>query len=205
MATRTALQQAIDTIEMLTNGLQWWIDHDKVGNANSSDDEALAEAAATIKKLQEELKVDTVSLVGIKDGVATNIGTVTTPPRMKLREIVRGYFGGDVDDEMSDAAMALAAGEDFLIWLMKNGWKAEAEVPTTEKKLLLMPSSKKKSVEEVLTQIANGTCDPTPTRRIYIDNPDAMKCDSWWQDYFARNNTTVKMLARHALELLNSK
>lgn len=128
MSKRT-LELAIETIERLTNGIDWFLDMYPQHHSDY-DDEEKEKAAVAIANLKRELSEDTCELVGIKDGKATNLGTITTPPRMKLKEIVRTYFGGDVDDEMSDAALALAAGEDFLIWLMKNGWKPQEMVVT---------------------------------------------------------------------------
>lgn len=198
--SKQTMKDAVETIERLMNGLSWF--HDKYPEDHSEyDEEEFKNARKTIKALEAEISEDTVTLVGVKDGVETNLGTVTTPPRMKLREIVRGYFGDDPEDDMSDAYMACCVGEDFLIWLMKNGWKSGEMVVTKPK----VSETTKKSVEEVLEQIARGTCDPTPTRRIYFDNPDAMKLDVWWQDYFTNNDKTVKMLAKHAIELLKSK
>lgn len=65
---------------------------------------------------------ETISVVGIKsDGTHTEVGTMPIPPTMKAREILRSYFGADVDTEGTDADMAMAAMEEFILWLQKDG------------------------------------------------------------------------------------
>jgi hypothetical protein len=75
---------------------------------------------------------DMVDLVGVKDGIQTVLGKVSMPPRMKLRELAVSYYGGDVDDDMSDAAMAFSMGEVFLDWLIAQGWKIPLSVERIE-------------------------------------------------------------------------
>ncbi|MDM0003928.1 hypothetical protein QTI51_03905 [Variovorax sp. J22G73] len=51
---------------------------------------------------------DTCTLMGVRaDGSTVNLGAVPMPPLMKARDVVRSYFPGDPDDDMTDAAMAL--------------------------------------------------------------------------------------------------
>ncbi len=65
---------------------------------------------------------ETISVVGIKsDGTHTEVGAIPIPPTMKAREILRSYFGADVDTEGTDADMAMAAMEEFILWLKKEG------------------------------------------------------------------------------------
>lgn len=45
---------------------------------------------------------------------------------------------------------------------------------------------KTKEVIWAMERIVLGSSDPTPTRKIYFDNEQAMKVDSWWQDYYSR-------------------
>jgi hypothetical protein len=60
-------------------------------------------------------------------------------------------------------------------------------------------------VVKLLERIAGGTHDPTPTRRLIIDNPDAAAVDVWWQNYYTSNDTSLKKLARAALMILAAK
>lgn len=71
---------------------------------------------------------DTCDLMGVKDGVETKIGTMPLPPKMKLKEIVRSYFSGSIDDDMSDASYAYAVGEELINWMIANGWAISPEV-----------------------------------------------------------------------------
>lgn len=66
--------------------------------------------------------IETVDLVGIKNGVETNLGKVPMPPKMKLKEIARSYFGGNPEDDSSDAALMVGAGMEFFDWLQKQGY-----------------------------------------------------------------------------------
>lgn len=60
---------------------------------------------------------ETCQLVGIQaDGTERVLGCIPVPARMKFKEIVRGYFSGDPDDEDSDAAMALFAYDELTAW-----------------------------------------------------------------------------------------
>jgi hypothetical protein len=63
-----------------------------------------------------------------------------------------------------------------------------------------------KRVIELLHQIVRGTHDSTPTRRIpSIDNKEAWRVDEWWQDYYTSNDTSLKLLAKEALNLIYGK
>lgn len=67
--------------------------------------------------------VDTVELVGIKDGKETALGRVPMPAEMKLREVMRAQFGGDPADKSSDAALGVAAGMEFWEWVTKKAYR----------------------------------------------------------------------------------
>ena len=55
---------------------------------------------------------------------------------------------------------------------------------------------------QILEQIARGTHDPMPTRRMYPMNEEAMKLDEWWQEYFLSMYKHHRQLAIAALEQL---
>ena len=191
------LEEARDTIEMLMNGLQWYTDNtdtEEYKDNHKSDDEAFATANDVIRRINSYVEENTCDLVGIKDGVHTQLGKHTVPPRMKLRAIIENYIGrvpDDYEEDFSDAGTAMIIGEAFYDWLVVHGWKPQPPQ--------IYDIS---SIREIVEQIAKGMCDPTPTRRMYISNPDAMTQDMWWQDYFTNNDKNVKIMARRALELL---
>lgn len=191
------LEEARDTIEMLMNGLQWYTDNtdtEEYKDNHKSDDEAFDTANDVIRRINSYVEENTCDLVGIKDGVHTQLGKHTVPPRMKLRAIIENYIDrvpDDYEEDFSDAGTAMIIGEEFFDWLVAHGWKPRPPQ--------IYDIS---SIREIVEQIAKGMCDPTPTRRMYINNPDAMTQDMWWQDYFTNNDKNVKMMARRALELL---
>lgn len=60
-----------------------------------------------------------------------------------------------------------------------------------------------KRVIELLQQIARGTHDNMPTRRIpRLENDEAWAVDEWWQDYYTSNDKSLKMLAKEALNII---
>jgi hypothetical protein len=68
---------------------------------------------------------ETCDLIGIKaDGTRTELGKAPIPPMMKARDVVRSYFGGDVDDEMSDASMALQCCREVIDYMKRAALKA---------------------------------------------------------------------------------
>ncbi len=73
--------------------------------------------------MKNENSQETVDLVGVKDGVETPLGKIPMPPEMKLKEIMRTYFGGDANDPESDACLGVAAGMEFFNWLIGQGYK----------------------------------------------------------------------------------
>lgn len=84
--------------------------------------------AATATTSASEPAIETVNLVGIKNGIETNLGKVAMPPKMKLKEISRSYFGGDPEDDTSDAALMVGAGMEFFDWLQKQGYQVSKPV-----------------------------------------------------------------------------
>jgi lysophospholipase L1-like esterase len=62
--------------------------------------------------------------------------------------------------------------------------------------------SNKQQLLELLTQISRGTHDPTPTRRIHIDNNVAAETDEWWQNYFLSARKSYTDMANKAIKLL---
>lgn len=70
------------------------------------------------------MTIETCDLVGVKNGIETVLGKIPMPPKMKLRELIRGYFGGSFDNECSDASSALYMGEELIDWMITQGWKA---------------------------------------------------------------------------------
>jgi len=65
---------------------------------------------------------ETCQAIGIKhDGTMEVIGAIPLPHGMKIREIARSYFGGDPDDDMSEAYLAVGAMEEFVNWLKEQG------------------------------------------------------------------------------------
>ncbi len=65
---------------------------------------------------------ETVSIIGVRsDGAEVHLGAAPIPPTMKAREILRSYFGNELDHEGSDADIAMAAMEEFILWLQKTG------------------------------------------------------------------------------------
>lgn len=63
-----------------------------------------------------------VDIVGVKNGIETNLGKIPMPPSMKLKEIMRTYFSGSTDDEESEVSMAVAAGTELLAWMESQGY-----------------------------------------------------------------------------------
>ncbi len=64
---------------------------------------------------------ETVTLMGVNaDGTQVDLGQIQMPPRMKAKEIIRGYFGGDFDDDCSDASMALIVVDELLDWMKEQ-------------------------------------------------------------------------------------
>lgn len=67
---------------------------------------------------------DTMNVVAQHaDGSATVIGTMTTPPGIKAREVLARYGFRDFDDENSDSILALAAFQDLIAWMKQAGWQ----------------------------------------------------------------------------------
>lgn len=85
-----------------------------------------AETASTEATLADD---ETCDLIGIKaDGTRTELGKAPIPPMMKARDVVRSYFGGDVDDEMSDASMALQCCREVIDYMKRATLKAAQPV-----------------------------------------------------------------------------
>lgn len=82
---------------------------------------ALAQPAPVQAGAQQVVVDDECQLVGVKsDGTEHVLGTVTMPPKMKARDIVRSYFGyWDDDDDCCDAAMAMMCCEELIAFMQK--------------------------------------------------------------------------------------
>jgi hypothetical protein len=196
---KVILKQAIATIERLVNGLDWFAaQHPESKSETDNEMKDYANLAlGSLRYLLEDLEKDQVDLIGYKDGIPTALGKATMPSKMKLKEIVESYFGAFNEDdewESENQLMAMAVGEDFLIWLKKNGWKMSSPVETPKNL---------NAVRSNLESIIRGMHDQTPTRRMYIGNEDAMKCDMWWEEYARYTHENVKNVARYALKALD--
>lgn len=70
---------------------------------------------------------DRVTALGVRaDGSSEVVGTAPMPPKMKMREIVRNYFGEPTcgPNDCDDASMCMYALESYHEWLVKQGWTA---------------------------------------------------------------------------------
>lgn len=107
---------------------------------------------------------DRVHLVGIKNGVATDLGSIPMPLQMKLREIMRTYFSGSPDDEESEVSMAVAAGMEFFKWLGEQGYSQEREFYRKRCDLLQEWQSRMRDPERTIVCdiLANGQTLPDP-------------------------------------------
>ena len=119
-----ALRQCRDALETAKNGLAWY--RDRCTDAvDGSDDEASAEideatAAADAALSAAPAPAETVTLVGVKNGVETVLGEVPMPPNMKARELVREMFGAWEPDDGSDPDLAMAVCEQLIEWMGKQ-------------------------------------------------------------------------------------
>lgn len=78
---------------------------------------------------------DDYTLIGVKNGMETVLGTVTQSAESKARELVAEMFGPWEQDDGSDAEMAFTICAQLLEWMPKNpptikmlvppGWKVE--------------------------------------------------------------------------------
>lgn len=58
-------------------------------------------------------------------------------------------------------------------------------------------------VIKILQEIARGTHDSMPTRKLPpIDNKIAWEIDGWWQDYYNSNDRSLRYLAKEALNII---
>jgi len=64
--------------------------------------------------------VDTVDLIGVKNGVETLLGKTPMPPLMKAKELDIGMFGGFTPDDGSDADLCYASMCDLLDWMQEQ-------------------------------------------------------------------------------------
>ena len=84
---------------------------------------------------------ETVTLVGVKNGVETVLGEVPMPPNMKARELVREMFGAWEPDDGSDPDLAMAVCEQLIEWMGKQANASLAApapaqaVPLTERQV----------------------------------------------------------------------
>lgn len=70
---------------------------------------------------------DRVTVIGERaDGSREIIGTAPMPPKMKMREIVRNYFGEPTcgPDDCDEASMCMYALEAYHEWILEQGWTA---------------------------------------------------------------------------------
>lgn len=74
--------------------------------------------------------MDTVTLIGENaDGSRDVLGTISMPPKMKIREIARSYFGESAC-EGDEADMCIGALEELHSWMVKQGWQLPPMVIT---------------------------------------------------------------------------
>lgn len=78
------------------------------------------EALDILNASRDEEVAETMTLVGVKDGVETVLGEVPLSPQMKAREIVRSYFSDNIDDDGSEASYAYYAMLDLINWMEKR-------------------------------------------------------------------------------------
>ena len=92
---------------------------------------AIEQALAQQEQPAQE-PAETVTLVGIKDGIETVLGTVSTPPEMKAREIIRNYgWNPDDQDDFGEGETAMCIINDLLAWMRRQGApKIELAAPT---------------------------------------------------------------------------
>lgn len=73
---------------------------------------------------------ESVQFFGVKpDGSIDFLGNGKETPGMKMRDLVRNYFGEPSADECgSDADMCLWALDDFYKWMMTQGYMQEPPI-----------------------------------------------------------------------------
>lgn len=82
----------------------------------------IVEAVNSIPEVAAAPEIETCEAIGTRpDGTSEIIGAIPLPPEMKAREIVRSYFSGSIDDDMSEASLALGAMEELINWLKEQG------------------------------------------------------------------------------------
>lgn len=73
--------------------------------------------------------VDTVEVVGIKNGKEHALGTMPMPPMMKARELVREQFGHFQEEDGSEADMAMYVCEALVKHMVAAGWRLASPPP----------------------------------------------------------------------------
>lgn len=73
---------------------------------------------------------DSVQFFGIKsDGTEEFLGFGKETPAMKIKEIVRNYFGEPSDDETgTNADLCMWALDDFHKWMIEQGYVQENKI-----------------------------------------------------------------------------
>jgi|GEM_PF-3515103 len=88
----------------------------------SADLRKIAEAVNLIPTVAAAPEIETCDAVGIKtDGTEVHLGPIPLPATMKIKEIARSMWGGDPDDDMSEAALGVGAMEELMNWLKEQG------------------------------------------------------------------------------------
>jgi len=116
------------------------------------------------------MEKDTVKLVGIKNGVETELGEVPMPPRMKARELAREQFGGDPLDDCSDAALCYYALEQIIEYM-------ESTQPKYEQKAWLIGTHKEVQGYPMATTFENVVESTLPDHHWVM--PLYVKASGW--------------------------
>jgi hypothetical protein len=78
------------------------------------------EALDILNNALGDVAEETMTIVGVKDGVETVLGEVPLSPQLKAKEIVRGYFSDDVEEDGTEASFAYYAMLDLIKWMEKR-------------------------------------------------------------------------------------
>jgi len=68
----------------------------------------------------ELVEIETMQLIGIKEGREVDLGDMPLSPEMKMREIARQYGNPDDEDDYP-AGVAIGAMQDLITWMKQQG------------------------------------------------------------------------------------